>query len=82
MSKNRVNTNRPILVSRMGIDLRVPITDMAPEYSPFMINFHCHSGRLKKRKPHSLNAISTGSVSGSAAAEPKVIALPNSDKVI
>lgn len=82
MSKNRVNSPRPILVPRLGIDLRVPVTDMPSDYSPFMINFHCETGRLIRRRPHSVNAASVAPVTGSVGDIPKIIALKSSSKVI
>ncbi len=36
----------------LGVDFRIPITDMPPEYSPFMINFLCENGRIRKRPGH------------------------------
>ena len=53
MSKNRVNNVMFLPVPVKGMDLRIPVSSMPPEYSPFMVNFLVQGGKLRKRNRHS-----------------------------
>lgn len=44
-----------------GVDFRIPLTAMPPEYSPFMINFLSENGRIRLRPGHGQTQTITGS---------------------
>lgn len=71
---NRAFLQPPI----MGVDFRIPIAAMPPEYSPFMMNYETVNGRLTKRDPHS----KLFALVGNPGDLPFVIPVPNSSIVI
>jgi len=73
-SANRAFLQPPI----MGVDFRIPIASMPPEYSPFMMNYETVNGRLRKRDPHSLVFTPVTSANPNIL----VIPVPGSTKVI
>lgn len=52
MTRPRSATKLAYPAPVMGIDFRIPITDMPPQYSPFMMNFMIQGGKLRKRHSH------------------------------
>lgn len=70
MTRTRVANRGFIPAPVSGLDFRVPVFNMPPEYSPFMLNFYNVNGRLKKRDAH------TTAVTSTTPATDIVIAVP------